>query len=506
MLHPLTSRVTALMRPLRTKFFVYGAFAVFVAAVGAAFTARTVLGPVKRFVGYMRSGAAAEERQGGFDAANEALEVRTLNESFNQLMDSLASRRRELEERTAELITANVVLTDEISERRRVEQALRESQAQLRQSQKLEAIGTLAGGIAHDFNNLITVITGYTQLALMRTPSGTPEAADLRQVVDASDRAANLTHQLLAFSRKQVLQPTVLDLGAVVDGIAPMLQRIIGEHIELRIESAGPLARVRADRGQLEQVLLNLAVNARDAMTGRGGKLTIATRTVVTSDRASAVELSVSDTGAGMTDDVRDRAFEPFFTTKEPGKGTGLGLSTVYGIVNQSGGTIRVDSAPGSGTSFTIALPASEMVGGGEAQTPDEGELPRGTETVLIVEDAEDVRILARRTLQERGYTVLVARDGQEALEIAGARRVDLLLTDIVMPRTSGPQLVAKYASMKDRPLVVYMSGYADDALSQYELDPAVVFVRKPFTPSTLARVIRSALDAHKGAGANAAD
>ncbi len=506
MLHPLTARVTALMRPLRTKFFVYGAFAVFVAAVGAAFTARTVLGPVKRFVGYMRSGAAAEERQGGFDASNEALEVRTLNESFNQLMDSLATRRRELEERTAELITANVVLTDEISERRRVEQALRESQAQLRQSQKLEAIGTLAGGIAHDFNNLITVITGYTQLALMRTPSGTPEAADLRQVVDASDRAANLTHQLLAFSRKQVLQPTVLDLGAVVDGIAPMLQRIIGEHIELRIESAGPLARVRADRGQLEQVLLNLAVNARDAMTGRGGKLTIATRTVVTSDRPSAVELSVSDTGAGMTDDVRDRAFEPFFTTKEPGKGTGLGLSTVYGIVNQSGGTIRVDSAPGSGTSFTIALPASEMVGGGEEQTPDEGELPRGTETVLIVEDAEDVRILARRTLQERGYTVLVARDAQEAIEIAGARRVDLLLTDIVMPRTSGPQLVAKYASMKDRPLVVYMSGYADDALSQYELDPSVVFVRKPFTPSTLARVIRSALDAHKGAGANAAD
>jgi len=512
MLHPLTARVTALMAPLRTKFFVYGAFAVFVAAVGAAFTARTVLGPVKRFVGYMRSGAAAEERQGGFDASNEALEVRTLNESFNQLMDSLATRRRELEERTAELVTANVVLTDEISERRRVEQALRESQAQLRQSQKLEAIGTLAGGIAHDFNNLITVITGYTQLALMRTPQGTPEAADLRQVVDASDRAANLTHQLLAFSRKQVLQPTVLDLGAVVDGIAPMLQRIIGEHIELRIESAGPLARVRADRGQLEQVLLNLAVNARDAMTGigkaSGGKMTIATRTIVTSDRASAVELEVSDTGVGMTDDVRERAFEPFFTTKEPGKGTGLGLSTVYGIVNQSGGTIRVDSVPARGTTFTIVLPASEMVGGGEAKASDDGELPRGTETVLIVEDAEDVRTLARRTLQERGYTVLVARDAQEAMEIAGARHVDLLLTDIVMPRTSGPQLVAKYASTHERPLVAYMSGYADDALSQYELDPNVVFVRKPFTPATLARVVRSALDAHKaaGAGSHAAD
>ncbi len=513
MLHPLTSRVTALLRPLRTKFFIYGAFAVFVAAVGAAFTARTVLGPVTRFIGYMRSGATAEERQGRFDASNEALEVRTLNESFNQLMDSLAARRRELEERTAELITANVVLTDEIGERRRVEQALRESQAQLRQSQKLEAIGTLAGGIAHDFNNLITVITGYTQLALMRTPQGTPEAADLRQVVDASDRAANLTHQLLAFSRKQVLQPTVLDLGAVVDGIAPMLQRIIGENIELFIESAGPLARVRADRGQLEQVLLNLAVNARDAMSptegrrgGAGGKLTIGTRTVVTPNGASAVELAVSDTGAGMTDDVRERAFEPFFTTKEPGKGTGLGLSTVYGIVNQSGGTVGVDSTPGRGTTFTILLPASDMVGGGEPQAGDDGELPRGTETVLIVEDAEDVRILARRTLQERGYNVLIARDAQEAMEIAGARHVDLLLTDIVMPRTSGPQLVAKYSATRDRPIVVYMSGYADDALSQYELDPAVVFVRKPFNPATLSRVVRSALDAQKVARSNAAD
>jgi CheY-like chemotaxis protein len=286
-----------------------------------------------------------------------------------------------------------------------------------------------------------------------------------------------------------------------------MLQRIIGEHIELHIESAGPLARVRADRGQLEQVLLNLAVNARDAMSsdGGGGKLTIATRTVVTPNGASAVELAVTDTGTGMSDDVRERAFEPFFTTKEPGKGTGLGLSTVYGIVNQSGGTVAVDSVLGQGTKFTILLPASDMVGGGESQKGDEGELPRGTETVLIVEDAEDVRILARRTLQERGYTVLVARDAQEAIEIAGARHVDLLLTDIVMPRTSGPQLVARYAAMRERPIVVYMSGYADDALSQYELDPAVVFVRKPFTPATLARVVRSALDG-AAAGSNAAD
>ena len=280
MLEPLTRRVEALTAPLRAQFLSYGAIAVLVAAFGTAFVARTVLGPFKRFVRHMRSGAASEQRQGRFDADSEALEVRTLNDSFNQLMDSIAAKRRQLEERTAELAAKNVVLTDEISERIRIEQALRESQAQLRQSQKLEAIGTLAGGIAHDFNNLITVISGYTQLALMRTDRTSPEAEDLRQVVDASDRAANLTHQLLAFSRKQVLQPTVLDLGDVVKGITPMLRRIIGEHIELRIASGPPLARVRADRGQLEQVLLNLAVNARDAMTG-GGVLTIATANVI---------------------------------------------------------------------------------------------------------------------------------------------------------------------------------------------------------------------------------
>ena len=499
MLQPLTRRVAALTRPLRVAFLLYGVIAVIVAAIGAVLVARTVLGPFKRFVQYMRSGAAAEERQGRFEAAREALEVRTLNDSFNQLMDSLGAKRRELEERTAELVAANVVLTDEISERARVEQALRESQAQLRQAQKLEAIGTLAGGIAHDFNNLITVITGYTQLALMRTEAATPEAADLRQVIEASDRAANLTHQLLAFSRKQVLQPTVLDLGDVVSGIAPMLRRIIGEHIELRIESAPPLARVRADRGQLEQVLLNLAVNARDAMSA-GGTLTIGTRNVIGGgDPAlppAAVALIVSDTGIGMTPDVRDRVFEPFFTTKEPGKGTGLGLSTVYGIVSQSGGDIAVDSAPGRGTSFTITMPAAESMAMPERRAKDDGELPRGTETILIVEDAEDVRILARRTLEERGYTVFVARNADEALEIAGARRVDVLLTDIVMPRTSGPQLVAKYQKLRGAPLVIYMSGYADDALAQYELDPAAVFLRKPFAPATLARAVREAIDA----------
>ena len=509
MLQPLTRRVASLTRPLRRLFLLYGTLAVIVAAFGSAVVARTVLGPFQRFVRYMRSGVATEQRQGRFNADDEALEVRTLNESFNQLMDSLSGKRRELEQRTAELAAANIVLTDEISERTRVEQALRESEAQLRQSQKLEAIGTLAGGIAHDFNNLITVISGYTQLALMRAEKDSRAADDLQQVVEASDRAANLTHQLLAFSRKQVLQPTVLDLGEVVSGIGPMLQRIIGEHVELRIESEAPLARVRADRGQLEQVLLNLAVNARDAMPG-GGTVTIATRNVGEGvsgslfDRTAArsVSLVVADTGTGMPAAVRDRIFEPFFTTKDPGKGTGLGLSTVYGIVNQSGGTIGVESAVGEGTTFTITLPAAGVMTASTPRQSVDVELSRGNETILIVEDADDVRILARRSLEELGYTVLVARNADDALEISAVGSIDVLLTDIVMPHTSGPQLVAKYLAERSAPIVIYMSGYADDALAKYELDPAVVFLRKPFTPSTLARTVRDALDSLRGARA----
>ena len=499
-LQPLTRQVARLMRPLRREFELFGALAVIVAALGAAFVARSVLGPFTRFVVYMRSGAATEQRQGRFDADDEAAEVRTLNDSFNQLMDSISVKRRALEERTAELAAANVVLTDEISERVRVERALRESEAQLRQSQKLEAIGTLAGGIAHDFNNLITVISGYTQLALMRTDASTPAADDLRQVIDAADRAANLTHQLLAFSRKQVLQPTVLDLSEVVSGIAPMLRRIIGEHIELRIENAEQLARIRADRGQLEQVLLNLAVNARDAMSG-GGSVTIATSNEGGADRAAArgVALIVRDTGTGMTDDVKERVFEPFFTTKEAGKGTGLGLSMVYGIVNQSGGTVAIETEIGAGTAFIITLPAAETVGAGDDAVGEIEDTSRGTESILVVEDAEDVRTLARRTLEERGYTVRVARNAAEALEISAAGHVDLLLTDIVMPQMSGPQLVANYLATHPAPVVVYMSGYADDALDQYELDPKIVFLRKPFTPSVLARTIRQALDAARG-------
>jgi signal transduction histidine kinase/ActR/RegA family two-component response regulator len=493
---PLSREIAQLMHPLERQFLLFGLVAVLLAGGGATLVARSVLRPFTRFVAHMRSGAEAEERQGRFDAADEAAEVRTLDASFNQLMDSLAGKRRALEQRTAELLAANVVLTDEINERIRVEAALRESEAQLRQSQKLEAIGTLAGGIAHDFNNLITVISGYTQLALMRTDAASPAAEDLRQVMEASERAATLTHQLLAFSRKQVLQPTVLDAGEVVNGIAPMLRRIIGEHIELELDIAPDLARIRADKGQLEQVLLNLTVNARDAMPD-GGRITIATRNIGDTGRGDArgVELAVRDTGIGMSDEVQERIFEPFFTTKEAGKGTGLGLSMVYGIVNQSGGAIALESAPGAGTTFTIRMPATESLGSSddvEGGTEDVG----GNETILIVEDADDVRTLARRALEERGYVVRVARNAAEALEIAASAPVDLLLTDIIMPETSGPQLVARYTELHPGAAVAFMSGYADDALARYELDSRVAFLRKPFTPAALARMVREALDA----------
>jgi two-component system, cell cycle sensor histidine kinase and response regulator CckA len=299
----------------------------------------------------------------------------------------------------------------------------------------------------------------------------------------------------------------------VVRGIAPMLRRIIGEQVELRIESGPPLARVRADRGQLEQVLRNLAVNARDAMAPHGGgMLTIATSNLLEPTcpdaertNAHAVALMVSDTGTGMSNDVKERIFEPFFTTKEPGKGTGLGLSTVYGIINQSGGTVRVDSDLEKGSTFTITMPTAETLGILDVPAPEDEVLARGSETILIVEDAEDVRILARRTLQERGYTVFVARNASEALEIGMSGKIDLLLTDIVMPHTSGPQLVAEYLATRPAPVVVYMSGYADEALAQYELDPATVFLRKPFTPAILARTIRDALAAARGANVGSA-
>jgi CheY-like chemotaxis protein len=328
-------------------------------------------------------------------------------------------------------------------------------------------------------------------------------------VVEAADRAGHLTKQLLAFSRKQVMQTTVLDAGEVVKGLAPMVQRLIGEHITLRLALSDDLGRVLADRGQLEQVIMNLCINARDAMP-HGGVLTVSTSNGAEARAGDAalptdgrVLVTVSDTGTGIPEQIRERIFEPFFTTKEVGKGTGLGLSTVYGIVKQSGGTIHVESKVGVGTTFIISLPAvSDRTDGATAGSALE--LPRGKETVLLVEDDSAVRSYTRRTLEQLGYTVLAAGDPLEALALAGTARIDLVLSDIVMPRMSGPQMVQRFLVEHPAPVVVFMTGYADQTLlvEGRELGGGAEVLRKPFTALTLARTLRDALDASRRAGA----
>jgi len=393
-----------------------------------------------------------------------------------------------------------IVMVEDLTERLRLEE-------QLRHSQRLEAVGQLAGGVAHDFNNLLTIIAGRTRFAL-RELAGTDDGlrTDLEEVAAATERAAALTRQLLAFSRRQVLQPRVLDLNAVVMRTDRMLRRLIGEDIEIAIELAEDLHPVRADRGQLEQVILNLAVNARDAMPN-GGRLTISTSNVelgappaVDVDRPDApgphAMLAVSDTGHGMDAATRSHLFEPFFTTKEPGKGTGLGLSTVYGIVAQSGGHISVDSALGAGSTFSVYLPAVDaQVAAEEEPTRDEGTLT-GAETVLLVEDDAGVRALAELVLSRHGYTVLTAGDGSEALGVAADHEggIDVLLTDVVMPRMKGPELAEEVVRLRPGIRVVYMSGYTD-AMELPE-DAVGDVVPKPFSEETLVRKIRDALDA----------
>jgi signal transduction histidine kinase len=494
LLQPLTAAVESFTSTLLPHFLLYGVLAVLLAALGASLLSRSLLRPLTRFILFMRRGAEHERLDRVFDARDASRELRILSESYNRLMAALGGKRVELERRSTELAQANEVLTDEIRQRERVEHALRESEAQLRQSQKLEAIGTLAGGIAHDFNNMLTVISGFTQMAMSTLGKDHAVAPDLKQVSDAANSAARLTHQLLAFSRKQVLKPRVLDLEEVVGGMEVMLRRLIGSHVELKMAHVGRPARIKADPGQLEQVLLNLAVNARDAMP-HGGTLTVTTGSWKDQSGVEKVILQVRDTGVGIRADVRDRIFEPFFTTKEVGKGTGLGLSTVYGIIAQSGGTIEVDSIPGAGTTFTVRFPVvSELL-----LRPDgeiDAELPRGTETVLLVDDEASVRELARRTLEGCGYTVIAAQSGVEALTQAKlAGRIDVLLTDIVMPQLTGPQLVERYLEKYPAPCIVYMTGYVDDHTIQLELQEDVLLLRKPFSALELARVVRASLD-----------
>jgi signal transduction histidine kinase/ActR/RegA family two-component response regulator len=494
LMQPLDRTVKGFTAPLLRDFLIYGLLAVALTALGAAVAARSVLRPLDAFVGYLRSGAAVNRTAPRFPASGQPAEIQTLNESFEQLMDSVDRKQRELTQRTTELTASNAVLVDEIRERERMEQALGERDAQLRQSQKLEAVGTLAGGIAHDFNNLLTAMSGFAQLAIMNAGPDSPLTGDLRQVVEAADRASHLTRQLLAFSRKQVLQPAVLDVAEVVGGMEPLLTRLLGEHIRVRMELDAEAPRVLVDRGQLEQVIMNLAINARDAMPV-GGSLTLSVASDPRSERDDVV-LSVQDTGTGIPEELRSRIFEPFFTTKEPGKGTGLGLSTVYGIVTQSGGRIEVESVVGAGTTFRVVFPPAREALIHPTPHDEPAELPRGTETILLVEDEPSVRMLGRRTLEGCGYTVLPASDGAEALRLAASARIDLLLTDITMPGMSGPELVAEFLMLYPAPVVVYMSGYADDASIAETRSTRAAFLKKPFTTNALARCVRDALDA----------
>jgi PAS domain S-box-containing protein len=377
---------------------------------------------------------------------------------------------------------------------------------QLRQSQRMEAVGRLAGGIAHDFNNLLTAIQGYSDLALARLGESDELRHELDEIRRAADRAAQLTRQLLAFGRRQMLQPKVVDLNAIVSDMESMLRRLIGEDVELITELDPALGTVRADPSQLQQVLMNLVVNARDAMP-RGGRLTVetwnaeitrgTTRERVELEPGEYAILSVSDTGDGMAPEVRERIFEPFFTTKEAGDGSGLGLATVYGIVKQSGGYIWVDSAPGEGANFRIYLPLDGRPVEEPVERTDPEPVPsRGAETVLLAEDEESVRTMVRRVLEEQGYTVLAAASGREALDLARghAGAIDLVLTDMVMPGMDGGELIEAVRRMRPTVRSICMSGYAEGSVRPETLG-RTTFLQKPFSPAALMRLVRQVLE-----------
>lgn len=393
-------------------------------------------------------------------------------------------------------------------ERAKAEDALRQAEAQLRQSQKMEAIGRLAGGVAHDFNNLLTVIRGYSELILTRLPQGDPMRRDMEEVKKAADRAAGLTKQLLAFSRRQIVSAKVVDLNAVIKNMDGMLRRLVGEDIiEVWTDLEEEVWPIKADPGQIEQVIMNLAVNARDAMP-TGGRLTIETRNVtvtkethrgkVALEEGAYVMLAIKDSGHGMSEEVQAHLFEPFFTTKESGKGTGLGLSTVYGIVRQSGGMIGIESEPGQGTTCTIFFPRV-VEGAQESESAQQGAGGEpGHETILLVEDDPGVRGLVQETLRMNGYHVLVARHGIEAL-LVGTKHVGpihLLITDVVMPQMSGPEVADKLAELRPEAKVLYMSGYPDHPVfKKGEVNLETNFLQKPFTPVNLAQKVREVLD-----------
>ena len=407
------------------------------------------------------------------------------------------------------VVRAIVVNARDITDRRKLEE-------QLWHAQKMEAIGQLAGGIAHDFNNLLTAILGYCNLVLDEVEPDMPFRDDLEEIRAAGERAAALTRQLLAFSRRQMLQPQVVDVNALVSGMVTLLRRLMTADVDVRTTLAHDLPVVRADPSSLEQALVNLTVNARDAMSS-GGRVTIETSVVdldavfaathipMTSGRY--VKLTVADTGPGMDAATRGRIFEPFFTTKEQGKGVGLGLATVYGIVKQIGGYIWVDSEPGQGSVFQIYLPPAEVAASVRAAEPDAGRdrRRRGWETVLLVEDEDAVRALAREVLRRHGYVVLEARHGVEAIRVAERHRDDihLLVSDLVMPHMSGDELARRLSADRPKMKVLFMSGYTERSAVHPDLTVGASFVQKPFTPEALAKKVRSVLDEKASTPAN---
>ena len=393
-----------------------------------------------------------------------------------------------------------------LSERERAEAQLRKTEEQLRHAQKMEAVGRLAGSVAHDFNNLLSVILGHGLLLLNDIQQSDPMREDISAMITAGERAADLTRQLLAFSRQQVLAPRVIDLNTSVRAAEKILRRLIGEDIELIVRCPRRLSSVLADPGQIDQVIMNLAINARDAMPS-GGKITIETKDVTLDDPYASehidvepgpyVMLAISDTGAGMTKDVQARIFEPFFTTKEAGKGTGLGLSTVFGIVKQSGGHIWVYSEPDQGATFKVYLPVTQKARDSEFP-PEKPQSLHGNETVLLVEDQDEVRAVALQILRRYGYHVIEARNAGEALLYCEQHplTIHLLLSDVVMPQMNGRKLADRLYQIRPHMKVLFMSGYTENAIVHHGiLDPGIEYVQKPLLPETLARRVREVLE-----------